>query len=136
MNGIMDIARVFQILLMAMLAPAAIAGDDISQLVGTWRGDSTCVARNTACHDETVVYHLANLPDKPGYVSVSADKIVNGQAINMGTLEFHYDQADHTLICKYAQGVWRLKVVGEKIDGTLIRQDGTEFRRVTLRKEP
>jgi hypothetical protein len=80
-----------------------------------------------------VVYHLANLPD--GYVSISADKIVNGNAINMGTLEFRYDPDESTLICEYSQGVWRLKVNGDRMQGTLIGKDGAEFRRVQLRRE-
>jgi hypothetical protein len=128
--------RVFGTIVMAMLLPAVSAGDEdgVSRLFGKWRGTSSCVARNTACRDETVVYHLARLPDKPGYVSINADKIVNGNAIHMGTLEFRYDQS--MLVCEYAQGVWRLKVTGEKMEGTLTRQDGTEFRRVMLRKEP
>ena len=131
---------------MATLLPAAIAGDqdsarrappdDVSRLLGKWHGSSSCVAKNTSCHDETVVYKLANLLGKPGYISVNADKIVNGNAINMGTLDFRYHQAEQLLVCEYSQGVWRLKVNGEKMDGTLIRQDGTVFRRVMLQKVP
>jgi hypothetical protein len=66
---------------------------------------------------------------------VSADKIVDGKAVNMGTLEFRYVEDQHALVCEYAQGVWRLSVDGEKIEGTLTRPDGSLFRRVALRKE-
>jgi hypothetical protein len=31
----------------------------------------------------------------------------------------------HALVCEYAQGVWRLSVDGEKMDGTLTRPDGS-----------
>jgi hypothetical protein len=127
---------VFAIVLIALLAPAALEGDELSRFLGKWRGDSSCVARNTACHDETVVYRLSNLPSKPGHVSVSADKIVNGNAINMGTLEFRYDQSQQMLVCEYSQGVWRFKLNGEGMEGKLTLQDGTEFRRVTLKREP
>jgi hypothetical protein len=139
----MDVARM---ILIAMLVPAAIAAgqdsarknppDDVSRLLGKWQGGSSCLAKNSSCHDETVVYNLAHLPGKPGYVSISADKIVNGNAINMGTLEFRYDQAERMLVCEYSQGVWRLKVNGEKMEGTLTLPDGTEFRRVMLQKVP
>jgi hypothetical protein len=121
--------------LIALLAPVAAGGDDLMRFLGKWRGDSSCVARNTACHDETVVYRIASLPDKPNHVSVNADKIVNGNAINIGTLEFRYEQPTRTVECEYSQGVWRFKVAGEYLEGSLTLSDGTEFRRVRLRKE-
>jgi hypothetical protein len=124
------------LILATMWASALISGtQDEPKLLGDWRGDSTCVATGTACRDEKVVYHIAKIPSKPGYVSVSADKIVNGAAINMGTLEFSYDPDKQTLVCEYAQGVWRITVDGNKMDGTLTRPDKTIFRRVTLKKE-
>jgi hypothetical protein len=110
------------------------AAGELDSFVGEWHGDSTCVAKNTACHDETVVYRIAEIPGKSGYASVSADKIVNGNAVNMGTLEFRNDHG--MLICEYAQGVWQLKMDHGKIQGTLTRADGTVFRQVDLRKEP
>jgi hypothetical protein len=86
-------------------APSS-AMEDESKLFGNWRGDSLCVATGTACRDEKVVYHIAKIPSKAGYVLVSADKIVNGAAINMGTLEFRYDPNKQALACEYTQGVW------------------------------
>src|SRR5947209_19026461 len=95
------------LLVLLALPLAAIAqisqSDPASGAIGTWRGDSVCVGKNTACHDETVVYRIASVPDKTGTVSVSAAKIVNGNPIEMGTLEFEYDQASQTLVCKYSQ---------------------------------
>jgi hypothetical protein len=130
--------------LITMLAATVMAGEPdrkgptegVSQLLGKWRGSSSCVARNTSCHEETVVYNLSNFKDKPGYVSINADKIVNGAAVNMGTLEFRYDHAERMLVCEYSQGVWRIKVSDGKMEGSLTLPDGTEFRRVMLRKEP
>jgi hypothetical protein len=68
-------------------------------LEGNWHADSTCVAKGTACRDEKVVYHFAKIPGKDGYFSVTADKIVNGNAIAMGTLEFRHDPDKNTLVC-------------------------------------
>jgi hypothetical protein len=104
-------------------------------IAGTWRGQSSCEQRQSACREETVVYRFSPLQDKPGSFSVSADKIVDGKAVKMGTLEFRYVDDQHALICEYAQGVWRLSVDGEKMEGTLTRPDGSLFRRVTLHKE-
>lgn len=111
------------------------AADGVAAFTGTWRGSSTCVANNTACRDETVVYRISTIPGKSGSAAVSADKIVDANAVNMGTLEFHYQADRNMLICEYAQGVWRLKVDGAKMEGTLTRPDGTLFRRVKLSKE-
>jgi hypothetical protein len=124
------------LIMLAMCASALIsATQDESKLLGDWRGDSTCAATGTACRDEKVVYHIAKIPGKPSYVSVSADKVVNGAGINMGTLEFSYDPNKQTLSCEYVQGVWRITVDGNKMEGTLTRPDKTIFRRVTLKKE-
>jgi len=124
------------LILVATCASALIsATQDESKLLGDWRGDSTCVATGTACRDEKVVYHIAKIPSKAGYVLVSADKIVNGAAINMGTLEFRYDPNKQALACEYTQGVWLFTVDGNKMEGTLTRPDKTVFRRVTLKRE-
>ena len=104
-------------------------------IAGIWRGQSSCEQKQSACHEETVVYRFSPLQDKPGSFSVSADKIVDGKAVNMGTLEFRYVEDQHALVCQYAQGVWRLSVDREKIEGTLTRPDGSLFRRVALHKE-
>ena len=104
-------------------------------IAGVWRGQSSCEQKESACREETVVYRLSPLQDKPGSFSVSADKIVDGTAVTMGTLEFRYVEDQHALVCEYAQGVWRLSVDGEKIEGTLTRPDGSLFRRVALHKE-
>jgi hypothetical protein len=120
-----------KLLVMIAIAILPVRADEMDRFVGEWRGESTCVAKDTACHDETVVYRITK---KSGHASVSADKIVNGSAVNMGTLEFRTDH--DSLICEYEQGIWRLKLETGKIEGTLTRPDNTVFRRVTIRKEP
>jgi hypothetical protein len=69
-----------KILLAALVAALAIAplarsqaDDAASRVAGTWRGDSVCVAKNTACHDEAVVSRVQKLP-APGHVTISADR--------------------------------------------------------------
>ena len=104
-------------------------------IAGIWRGRSSCEQKESACREETVVYRFSPLQDKPGSFSVSADKIVEGKAVNMGTLEFRFIEDQHSLVSEYAQGVWRLSVDGQKIEGTLTRPDGSLFRRVALHKE-
>ena len=125
------------LLLTAVLSLSAIAQntDDESKLVGNWSGESKCTGARSACHDETVVYHITKLSGKPGRMSISADKIVNGEPVNMGSLQFQYDPATHTLTCEYAQGVWRLRIDGLNMEGTLTLTDKTVGRHVKLKKE-
>lgn len=67
------------------------ASDDEAKLVGDWSGDSICQARDSACHGEKVVYHLSKPSGKPGWVTISADKIVNGEPVNMGASDYKFD---------------------------------------------
>ena len=108
---------------------------DKHAIAGVWRGQSSCEQKESACREETVVYRFSPLQDKPGSFLVSEDKIVDGEAVNMGILEFRYVEGQHALVCESAQGVWRLSVDGEKIEGTLTRPDGSRFRRVMLHKQ-
>ena len=66
---------------------------------------------------------------------MSADKVVDGKPVNMGTREFRYDAGQHLLTCQYAQGTWRIKVEHGKMEGTLTLPDQTVFRRLILHKE-
>jgi len=54
-----------------------------------------CEAKGTACRDETVVYRFSPIAGKPTLFLVSADKIVDGKPVNIGTLEFQYGTERH-----------------------------------------
>ena len=66
-------------------------------LTGVWRGESICVQQGTACNNEQVVYYVDAIADHPGQVQIRADKIVNGEAITMGTSAWHVDADHHTV---------------------------------------
>jgi hypothetical protein len=68
-------------------------------------------------------------------VPVDGGKLVNGKVVSMGVLNMDYDAENRTLTCKYPQGVWRLKVDGDTMTGTLTKPDGVVYRRVSLRKQ-
>lgn len=70
------------------------AAHSVDELLGTWRGTSTCIdkVQAPACRDETVVYDFRR-GDKPGHAIVAADKVVNGQRLPMGELDFVWDAA-------------------------------------------
>jgi hypothetical protein len=79
---------------------------EVSDLTGTWRGASICGAGLPACRDEHVVYYLKPVPNKRNVVFIQSDKIVNGEAVTMGSGEWDYDPVDGTLEWKMPQQAW------------------------------
>jgi hypothetical protein len=123
------------LLVMATAAAAdtkANAGDE-SQLFGDWKGDSIVVAKNSAAKDEVVVWHIAQAREH-GKVRVTADKIVNGKSITMGTGDWAFDKSNQTITWEIKGGVWKLTARGNTLKGTLTLTDGTVFRRVSLER--
>ena len=116
-------------------APAnASSGGDESKVAGIWRGDSLCVEKDTACHDEIAVYRIAAVPGKRGYLLVTGGKIVDGKEIVMGSGEWAYDGVKHTLTVELPRGVITLKVDGDKLEGTFTLPDKSVLRRIALKK--
>jgi hypothetical protein len=123
------------IVAMAQNAPAKSPnGEEEGKLAGTWRGDSVCVEKGTACHDEIAVYRISAIPNKPGYLLVSGGKVVDGSEIVMGTGEWRYDGSKHTLSVDLPRGTITLKADGGRLQGTFTLPDKTVLRRITLKK--
>jgi hypothetical protein len=110
------------------------SGGEERKLAGTWRGDSLCVEKGTACHDEVAVYRIATIPGKPGFLLVTGGKVVDGKEIVMGTGEWRYDSAKRTLSVELPRGVITLKAEGDKLEGTFVLPDKTVLRRITLKR--
>ena len=104
-------------------------------LTGVWRGESICVQQGTACKNEQVVYYVDAIADHPDQVQIRADKIVNGEAITMGTSAWHVDADHHTVEWKTPRQVWLLSFSGDHMEGTLTLSDGTVVRKASLRKQ-
>ena len=107
---------------------------DEAQLIGDWTGDSICQVKNSPCHDEKVVYHISKGSD-PDHVTISADKIVDGKAINMGIGDYRYNRSNGTLLNETEGRAWKFTVKGNTMEGTLTMPDKTVYRRVTLKKK-
>lgn len=133
-------------LIRAMLFPAVIiatataqstkpAPADSDSLVGDWRGDSICVVRPSACNDEKALYHFKQLGGQPNRFSLQADKIVNGQAEEMGTMECGYAPEKHAVTCSTPKLVLHLTLKGKSLAGTMNLSDGTLWRNITLRRD-
>jgi hypothetical protein len=119
---------------MLIVSGKSVSAQNGANLVGDWKGESKCQVKNSPCHDEIVVYHIKkeNEPDK---FKVDADKIVNGQPVNMGTLDFIYDQKDQTFTCVFKNGTFKFIIKDNRMDGTLITTDNVLYRRISLKKE-
>jgi len=112
---------------------------DVTRVLGTWAGDSICVGDRPACKNEHVVYRFVAVDARPGFVRLLADKIIDGERVPMGALEFEYNDADATLTSEFTRGqthgVWAYKVSGDTMTGTLvILPDKTLGRRVSVRR--
>ena len=104
------------------------------QITGTWRGNSECVIKNSACRDEENIYRFSAVASQPGWYSGSGSKVVNRQEVSMGTLAWQYDATSHTLESKTPNGVFRFVVGDRKMEGTLVLPDATVYRRIHLAK--
>jgi hypothetical protein len=124
----------FLISLFLLMANAGIA-DDEGVAAGVWRGDSVCVQKNTACHDEVAVYRVSAIPGKHGHVYVSGGKIVDGKEVVMGSGEWRYNPNTHTLSTELPSGSIALVVEGDEMKGTFTLHDGTVLRQIMLKRE-
>jgi hypothetical protein len=136
--GILLSVAVFVPMTLLAQTPPAVAP---AQLIGTWRGTSTCTDRVAApaCHDETVVYEFRAGP-KPGAVVWAADKVVDGKRLPMGELELAYDTTEACWKAEFTSPrtkiVWRLKVDGTHLSGTGRQLPGDEtVRKIEAQKE-
>ncbi len=101
-------------------------------ITGTWKGESVCMVRPSACHDETVIYDIT---EAQGKLQWKASKIVDGEEQWMGTLECDYQPSKQLAVCEIPKGgQWRLHAEGDSMTGTLNLPDGTLYRKVTVKR--
>jgi hypothetical protein len=108
---------------------------ELAQVVGTWRGNSVCIVDNSPCHDEINVYRFAEIAGKPGTVSVTASKVVDGKEIVMGSGEWKYDAEEKTLEWEGPHGTFRFAVQSDKMESSLTQKRGVVYRRIYLKEE-
>ena len=111
------------------------------EIVGTWRGTSTCVDRVAApaCNDEQVVYEVAASPDAPERVTIKGDRIVDGKRVFMGDLEYT-PAKDGSWTAEFqsprVHSQWRLVVSGDSMTGTaILLPSKAVVRRLALQRE-
>ena len=123
-----------KLLLLSITGVVALSAADRAKLAGDWKGESICLANKPPCTDEKVVYHFAE-PDGSGFVEASADKIVDGRAIGMGTVNMQYDKNKGTLNAQDGPRLWRFNIHGKNMEGTLTVPDNVVMRKVTLTRD-
>ncbi len=91
---------------------------------GTWRGTSVCTDRERApaCKDEEVLYEFTPVTEVK--VRLKADKIVGGNVVPMGELDFDYDAGARVWKSEFesprVHGLWSFSVAGDRLYGTLV----------------
>ena len=127
--------RLLTLALMTLAALPALAQKQDATVIGKWKGESLCTVKPSACHDEVVVYEISAAAGKKDGLVWKADKIVNGEQENMGTLDCSYASDTHSMTCDMpGRGVWAFHVAGDLMTGTLKLADGTLFRKVNVKR--
>lgn len=134
----MMMSRIARFLLAGLLMTSgavALAQKPSGSPLGKWKGESLCTVKPSACHDEVVVYEITAPAEKKGALAWKADKIVNGEQQNMGTLDCTFASSTRTLTCDIpGKATWQLQVNGDSMTGTLKLSDGTLFRKVSVKR--
>jgi hypothetical protein len=117
------------VIISSVLARHAHAQASHPDPVGTWRGTSLCQVRQSACHDERVVYRLTRTQARDG-LALDGRKIVNAAEVEMGVLGCRLDAPSARLICAIPIGVWQFAIRGDSLVGELRLSDGTKVRDV------
>jgi len=108
---------------------------DVSQVLGTWEGQSLCTVPSSPCHNEHVVYHIRKAAGDD--LVIGAYKIVDAREEFMGDIRCRY-QPDR-LSCSFRtpeEDDWEFLISGKHMDGTLvIGKEKTLYRKVSVDKK-
>ena len=103
--------------------------------VGTWRGESVCLVRPSACNDEIVVYRITPMKAADS-LAIDARKIVRGEEQEMGVLGCRLVPLAGQLTCTLPNGVWHFSVRNDSLTGEWRLLDDTRFREVRTVRAP
>ena len=108
-------------------------------VLGSWEGDSKCTVPDSPCHDERVLYQIAEDKKDPFQLNLDGYKIVDGAPEFMGTLTCHFESKTGALSCTSSskdKDDWEFHVMGDAMSGRLMIDGKTLYRRITLRRVP
>lgn len=128
----------FAVWFAATARSSAPGASGLTEVAGTWEGESICQVANSPCHNEHVVYEIAEDKETAGKARIEAYKIVNSEKEWMGTLLCDYRSAEHTLSCALKEGKpgnWTFQVKDGAMSGTLVLSETkTLYRKVNLKR--
>jgi hypothetical protein len=130
---------------LGLVVIAAVLGADGSasidrsrEILGEWRGTSTCVDKQLApsCNDETVRYLFTPVPPHAGAIHLDAYKLVDRKFERMYETDLTYSSASATWIhdfeARQLKAQWRYKIDGRTLSGGLFDQStGAKVRNVS-----
>lgn len=126
------------VIVLTVLRPAW--AQSVKAVLGSWEGESKCTVPSSPCHDEHVLYQIAEDKKDPWQLNLDAYKIIEGAPEFMGTLTCHYQSKAGALSCTAStkeKDDWEFHLMGDTMAGRLLLDDGkTLYRRVTLHKSP
>lgn len=109
-------------------------------VLGSWEGDSKCTVPDSPCHDERVLYQIAEDKKDPFQLNLDGYKIVDGAPEFIGTLACHFESKTAALSCTSSnmdKDDWEFHVMGDAMAGRLLIDHGkTLYRRITVRRVP
>jgi len=128
---------IFNLCFVCALASALLASD--KAVLGSWEGESKCTVAASPCHDEHVLYQIAEDKKDPLQLNIDAYKIIDGAPDFMGTLACHYESKTAALSCTSSnrdKDDWEFHVSGDAMWGRLVIDGKTLYRRITLHRAP
>jgi hypothetical protein len=108
-------------------------------VLGSWEGDSKCMVPDSPCHDEHVLYQIAQDKKDPFQLNMDGYKIVDGAPEFMGTLTCHFESKTGALSCTSStkdKDDWEFHVMGDAMSGRLMIEGKTLYRRISLHRVP
>jgi hypothetical protein len=108
-------------------------------VLGSWEGDSKCMVPDSPCHNEHVLYQVAEDKKDPFQLNMDGYKIVDGAPEFMGTLTCHFESKTGALSCTSStkeKDDWEFHVMGDAMSGRLMIEGKTLYRRISLHRVP
>ena len=119
-----------------MLRPAW--PQSVKTVLGAWEGESKCMVTDSPCHDEHVLYQIAQDKKDPWQLNMDGYKIIDGNPDFMGTLSCQYQPKSGALSCTSSSKEnddWEFHIFGDAMSGRLMIDNGkTLYRRIALHK--
>jgi hypothetical protein len=93
------------------------------------------MVRPSACRDEDSVYRISVAGQSQTRVTLSANKMVHGKEVNMGSSECGYSAETRVLDCPLPNGnTLNFVLDGDSLNGTMKLADGRLWRKIGLRR--